>query len=198
MSLDAVHVDLSKSFEPGMGYVALSRVRTLDGLVISGINTTALAVHPEILEIDAQFRQESEDVEKNFSSLSNEEILAQQKVFLDKNTPKEKEKKVSTYEKTLELIEQKKRLDEIARVRGLTTETIIEHLETLVSDGENIDIAYLKREISPAHFQKIAKAFQGVFEKTNEAKLSPVKEIVGPNISYKEIRLARLLLGYFK
>ena len=38
MSLDAAEIDLSKSFTCGMGYVALSRVRTLAGIKLMGIN----------------------------------------------------------------------------------------------------------------------------------------------------------------
>jgi ATP-dependent exoDNAse (exonuclease V) alpha subunit len=65
MSLDAAEVDLSQSFEKGMGYVALSRVRTLAGLSLKGLNDTALKVHPEVLEYDRQFRIDSaEDSEK--------------------------------------------------------------------------------------------------------------------------------------
>jgi len=37
MSLDSAEVDLSKAFTPGMGYVALSRVRSLDGLFLVGL-----------------------------------------------------------------------------------------------------------------------------------------------------------------
>lgn len=59
MSLDAAEVDLSKSFEPGMGYVALSRVRSLDGLYIKGINNMAMVVNPLILELDGQLKARS-------------------------------------------------------------------------------------------------------------------------------------------
>ncbi len=59
MSLDAAEIDLSKSFVPGMGYVALSRVRTLDGLRIKGINNTALRINEFVLELDQQLRQQS-------------------------------------------------------------------------------------------------------------------------------------------
>jgi hypothetical protein len=56
MSLDAAEIDLSKSFTPGMGYVALSRVRSLDGLYLAGINRMALQMHPQIYEFDKQLR----------------------------------------------------------------------------------------------------------------------------------------------
>ncbi|NTW27059.1 MAG: AAA family ATPase [Candidatus Moranbacteria bacterium] len=52
MTLDAVEMDLSKSFEYGMGYVALSRVRTLDGIKLLGINDMALEVNPKVYELD--------------------------------------------------------------------------------------------------------------------------------------------------
>jgi ATP-dependent exoDNAse (exonuclease V) alpha subunit len=52
MTLDAVEMDLSKSFEYGMGYVALSRVRTLSGIKLLGINERALQVNPKVFELD--------------------------------------------------------------------------------------------------------------------------------------------------
>lgn len=66
MSLDAAEIDLSKSFECGMGYVALSRVRRLDGIKLMGINQMALQVNQEIVEKDKEFRKLSEEVENNF------------------------------------------------------------------------------------------------------------------------------------
>jgi len=62
MSLDAAEIDLSRSFTPGMGYVALSRVRSMDGVYLTGINQMALAMHPLIFEFDADLRQASESL----------------------------------------------------------------------------------------------------------------------------------------
>lgn len=56
MSLDSALVDLGRSFTYGMGYVALSRVRSLDGLYLSGINRIALQLHPDIYAFDADLR----------------------------------------------------------------------------------------------------------------------------------------------
>ncbi len=57
MSLDTAEIDLSKSFECGMGYVALSRVRTLDNIKLMGINQLALKVNSEIVEKDKEFKK---------------------------------------------------------------------------------------------------------------------------------------------
>lgn len=59
MSLDAAEIDLSRSFTPGMGYVALSRVRSMDGVYLTGINQMALAMHPAIFEFDATLGEAS-------------------------------------------------------------------------------------------------------------------------------------------
>jgi len=60
MSLDAAAVDLSHAFDYGQGYVALSRVRSLEGLHLAGWNERALRVHPVALEKDEEFRGASE------------------------------------------------------------------------------------------------------------------------------------------
>lgn len=56
MSLDAAEIDLSRTFTPGMGYVALSRVRSLDGLYLNGINAMAVRLHPAIYDLDRQMK----------------------------------------------------------------------------------------------------------------------------------------------
>jgi len=196
MSLDAVEVDLSKSFEPGMGYVALSRVRSLEGLTILGINETAFRVHGEVLEFDSTWRGLSSEAEDILLDLNTKELERKQSEFLKSITPAQKEKKISTYEKTAELVRDKKSLSEMAKERSITAETVIDHIEKMLAEGVELDISYLKQEISAAHFKKIEKAFEDVFAKTGDTRLTPVKDIVGASISYRDIRLARALLGY--
>lgn len=52
LSLDAALIDLSKAFTPGMGYVALSRVRSLEGLYLVGLNEQALELDEDIAKFD--------------------------------------------------------------------------------------------------------------------------------------------------
>jgi hypothetical protein len=82
MSLDAAHMDLSNAFEYGQGYVALSRVRTLKGLSLQGINERALEVHPEIRKKDAEFRAASDAARQAFAAMPQEEVEAMQNNFV--------------------------------------------------------------------------------------------------------------------
>jgi ATP-dependent DNA helicase PIF1 len=50
MTLDKVKCDLSKVFADGQIYVALSRVKTLEGLHIDGIDFSRIRANPEIVE----------------------------------------------------------------------------------------------------------------------------------------------------
>ncbi len=59
MTLDAARIDLRRAFVEGMGYVALSRVRSLRTLSLVGINKMALQVSPEALRIDSHLKSRS-------------------------------------------------------------------------------------------------------------------------------------------
>ncbi len=74
MSLDSALMDLSQVFEYGQGYVALSRVRTLDGLFMLGYNDRALEVHPRVREEDIVFKKMSADIEYQFLQIKKAEL----------------------------------------------------------------------------------------------------------------------------
>lgn len=57
MTLDTVQTDLSKAFTPGLGYVALSRVKSLDGLYLLGLNEMALRMSPTALRFDKELHE---------------------------------------------------------------------------------------------------------------------------------------------
>src|SRR6185369_15933432 len=59
MTLDAARIDLSRAFVEGMGYVALSRVRSIKHLILDGLNGMALRVSPMAKQIDADLRAKS-------------------------------------------------------------------------------------------------------------------------------------------
>lgn len=60
MTLDAARIDLSRAFVEGMGYVALSRVRSLRHLILDGLNGMALRVSPLAKQIDVELRDKSQ------------------------------------------------------------------------------------------------------------------------------------------
>lgn len=70
MTLDAARIDLRKAFVEGMGYVALSRVKNLENLYLTGINRMALAVSEDAQSIDGMLRSRASNDSKRFAHLS--------------------------------------------------------------------------------------------------------------------------------
>lgn len=87
MTLDAARIDLRKAFVEGMGYVALSRVRGLKTLSLTGINNMALRVSPEALAIDQELRQRTEQDAARFAHLIE---LAKKRAKQPDSEPKSK------------------------------------------------------------------------------------------------------------
>lgn len=199
MSLDAAIVDLRKSFAPGMGYVALSRVRSLDGLCLLGINSTALDVHSEVFEMDTLFQTSSAECVAALHAQTSREIEKQQAAFLEKIRPPEgkrkKEKEVGTVAQTRSLLVQEKSVSEMMRERDLTRGTILEHLEQIKRYDPSVSFDYLKNEVEEHNYERITSAllFLGKNEK-GVYPLSAVYKHLEGAYEYDTIRLVRLTL----
>lgn len=62
MTLDAAEMDLSKTFEAGQGYVALSRIKSIEGLKLMGLNKQALLVDENVLIFDKIMKKDSLEI----------------------------------------------------------------------------------------------------------------------------------------
>ncbi len=82
MSLDAAVMDLSRVFEFGQGYVALSRVRTLSGVHLLGANDRAFQVSPAIVEQDREFRLQSETAQDDLIQIPRGQLEEKHTMFL--------------------------------------------------------------------------------------------------------------------
>jgi hypothetical protein len=201
MSLDEMEVDLSKSFVRGMGYVALSRVRTLSGVKLLGFNAMSLLVDDEILEKDIEFKEQSDLAAMRLSKMSKKELEEKQNEFLRSIEPEEKIKirkkekllKKKTEEITADFLEREMPLSKIADERKMTKETIVAHIEKLQESGKCPDIGYLRHELKKSEMDAILSAF----DETGTKTLSHVYNLLSKqklHPDYFKIRLARLFL----
>jgi ATP-dependent DNA helicase RecQ len=92
-----------------------------------------------------------------------------------------------TRQVTLQMYQDGQGIEDIARERNLKPSTIISHLAELIEAGESIDVESL---IQPGHLEIIVDALQQIGGEV----LKPVKEFLGDEYSYEEIRLVRALL----
>ena len=93
-----------------------------------------------------------------------------------------------TLNTTKELVSQKLAISDIAKTRGLTGNTIINHIYRLIGAGEMLDLDYL---MPPA--DRMARIMEA-FEQTMDLRLAPVRELLGEDYSYDELALVRISL----
>jgi len=202
MTLEEAEIDLSKTFEKGQGYVALSRLKKLENLRLIGLNEMALQVDSLCFKADQRFQELSMDADKNFSIDELERIaplfikncggiLNPKEIKKNKNRLKEKRsensKKHSTYFYTLENIKLKKSIKEIAETRGLSVATIAGHFIKIRNEFPEADLSFYKP--SEAIFMKIKKELDRQ-EKGTPISLKNIYEGLNKKVSYVDIKLA--------
>ncbi len=85
MTLDAAEIDLSRTFELGQGYVALSRLKSLSGLQLLGMNDMSLQLDPLARGADKRFLVLSEEADANYAMLDEESMQQAHEKFVLKS-----------------------------------------------------------------------------------------------------------------
>lgn len=214
MTLDAAEIDLSQAFETGQGYVALSRIKSLDGLKLMGLNQQALQVDPSVLESDGKMRSESDELYEHIDSLDDMALddhytthLQRLGGSISKGQEKKAEAKKALQPKTKSFLESKKFFErelsiaEIAEIRGFKEPTIWGHLHDILNDDPEFDITYLQP--SSSIIESVEKAIQTITkrnneedfsEKTGDVKLKPIFLELNEAVDYEDIKCALLFL----
>jgi ATP-dependent DNA helicase PIF1 len=207
MTLDAAEIDLSGAFEYGQGYVALSRVRSSEGLYLVGWNARALEVHPEIRSCDNQLKRQSALAREAAESCAPTEQTQAERTFIrlcggsveeisvheqQERAPKPpKEKGPSTLDQTLALFTAGKTLAEIAEARELVTSTITAHIELLVKEGKLAPGDVVR--IVPANLTPHLPVLHAALKKAS-GHLAPARAALKNRFSFEDIRLARIVM----
>jgi ATP-dependent exoDNAse (exonuclease V) alpha subunit len=204
MTLDAAEMDLSKTFEKGQGYVALSRVKSLAGLNLTAYNNIALEVDDLALKADIRFQElsivadyknegkslEKEAIQfiKKSGGITNVDEIAENKKNIKKGN---KTKKKSTYLITKQLIDEGYDLKKIAKERELTIGTVSTHLIRISDLYPNTDLSRFKpdRKI----IAKVKKARNEILKANpteNTISLKPIFDKLNGELSFGDIKLA--------
>ncbi|MFH7347621.1 AAA family ATPase [Acinetobacter variabilis] len=214
MTLEAAEIDLSHTFEKGQGYVALSRLKSLNGLRLKGFNEQALELDSLAIKADRRFQELSDEAEANFE---NVDLTVQHKAFirhcggtLNEVEIQRNEKKIAknggkqnyataTLDETRELFEEGYEISDIATERGLTPATIINHLGRLHKEqGLDISVAHPGEEV----VEQVRKIYKRLTKRQNSdhfnddgsIKLRPIVELTSPHMGYDQVRLALLFV----
>ncbi|OTG87164.1 helicase [Acinetobacter sp. ANC 4558] len=214
MTLEAAEINLSHTFEKGQGYVALSRLKSLNGLRLLGFNEQALELDHLAIKADCRFQELSNEAESKFETI---DLTVQHKAFirhcggtLNEAEIERNEKKMTksgnkanfataTLDETRALFESGYEIQDIAHERGLTPATIINHLGRLhkeqaldisvASPGE--DVVEQIRKI----YKRLSKRQEAQhFNDDGSIKLRPIVELTSPKMGYDQVRLALLFI----
>jgi len=204
MSLDAAEVDLSRAFVYGQGYVALSRVRSLEGLKVLGMHPNALQVDPLVIRADNRFKELTTEADEAFTAMEEDEVTEMHERFITANGGKVPDEaalagakagkvhkaKTDTYTLTKELLLEGRDIADIVSARDMTETTVWAHVEKLVSDGTvtQADIEHLR----PGNWASAKVCLFAALAEHGDERLRPIFEACDEEFNYSIVRLARM------
>lgn len=215
MTLDAAEIDLSKTFEVGQGYVALSRIKNIEGLRLMGFNEIALSVDSLILHIDDRIKAASKTASDEIAAVSEEnlqnlftayiesiggvidkiEIEIQEKVLKSEKKVIAKSA-IATHLQTKEMMSTTNTLEELSKARGVSKGTIINHLGILKELEPTLD---LDKFMPDSNIIKLVKDSVEKLKKQNNKddftedgrlRLKPIYKALDSKVEYDDIKIS--------
>ncbi|MEA3456207.1 MAG: AAA family ATPase [Campylobacterota bacterium] len=220
MTLDAAEIDLSKTFESGQGYVALSRIKNIEGLRLMGLNPMALRVDPLILHVDSRIKGASEKACAQIESMSKEAFdslcekhISQMGGMVEKEKIEEEIANIKagkpthsayvtpTHIKTKHLIKKSDTLIQLATNRKLAKSTVVQHLVRIKEEEPEFDMNKFKPEdttfdaVETVALKLMAKKMPEHFSDDGKLRLKPVFEALDGKVSYDDIKVCMLFMN---
>ncbi|MBT5237469.1 AAA family ATPase, partial [Candidatus Peregrinibacteria bacterium] len=183
-SIDSLMISLTRLWESGHAYVALSRARSVEGLFIEQWDERSIFIDPLVQDFYNVIRMEWEAISATLPD-TNPNLSTETR---SKPIKKKRAAKGGNHKKTLPLLEQKVPLDKISKQLEWKEDTIIGHIEKLLLEKVPIDIEYLRPE--EYQFEQIA----GAFYQHGMDTLKPIYDACNGEYSYSEVKLVKLFL----
>ncbi|MDU2265170.1 DNA helicase RecQ [Clostridium celatum] len=152
-------------------------------LDISGVGNSKLDKYGEIFINKIKDYIDEKNIEVRF--IFNKKVAKDSESKIKDKNNKEKEGKIKSYEQTVNLIREGKKLKDIAKERGLALSTIASHIQQYIGNGNEIDFEINFDGLFTEDEEKI---ILDAIDKVGYNKTKEIKEIIPENISYDAIR----------
>jgi ATP-dependent DNA helicase PIF1 len=181
-SLDKMIVDLSSLWEPGQAYVALSRVRSANGLFIERWNPGSIRAEPLVTSFyDSMAEEMKTYVPRPFFTVTRIETPA-----TEEEAPRKKGKsRVQRATIIRTMLGHKASLQQMSVACGVKPDRILLYLEQFLEEGESLQLSYLTRDIPEI------SSIREAFEEHGTLRLRPAYDALEERIDFTTLRLVR-------
>jgi len=203
-TMSMAEMDLGNSvFEYGQTYVALSRIKSLDGLYLSAFKADKIKANPKVTkfyqaipvidcskiidkplvasEVDAKISTDVKTVDFDRFAYKEPDVMTKPSIKVIR-APKKTTDKVS-----LDMFIEGKSIDEIAMARRIKSETVMEHLLTNMPHESITYDKFMNTET----YEYIKDAYQVL---GSDSSLKVIKDHLPRYVSYTQIKVVRNVL----
>lgn len=183
-SLDRMVVNLDHLWEPGQAYVALSRVRSAEGLVVERWNPSSIRAEPLV----TRFYDGLADAMQKYVPRALYQPKVVMKIELPPKKTSQKDAKKARVGAVFRALEAKKPLTEIMKETDLSDDTVLRYIDQFIETNVCPDLSYLVDDLD--RIDDIKDAFSDL----GLEKLKPVYDKLEQFVDYETLKLVRLAM----
>ncbi len=188
-SLDRLIVDLHQLWEPGQAYVALSRVRSGDGLMVERWHPASIRAEPLVTAFYDGLADRAKKYKPRPLFAPSQSVQTIDQDDRASSSTRRAHTSKQRIEMTRVFLGEGKDLAFIADTCDVTPATVLTYIEKLIARGAAPHLGYLIVE-----FPDIDR-IRSLFREHGLERMKPVFDALGGAVSYDDLRLVRLVLA---